>query len=266
MDIKVLGSLTMTAGGKSLTPSAAKPRQILALLALRAGEVVPVSTLIDEVWGEDPPRSVTTTLQTYILQLRRKIAAHTSPEEAKAILSTRFSGYQLDSNRIQVDADVFTRQAEMGARCAEIGDHASASRILTEALDMWRGQVLVDVVHGPSLSVEATRLEQSRLAALEARVQADLDLGRHQMLLGELSMLVARYPMHESFCAKLMLALYRSGQQWRALSAYQDLRTVLNDDLGVDPSRQLVRLHQAILATDPGLYLEEEELAYGRAG
>lgn len=267
VDIKVLGALSMTTAGKAMTPSAAKPRQILALLALRAGEVVPVPTLIEEVWGEDPPRSVTTTLQTYILQLRRKIAANSSPAEAKSILSTRYSGYQLNADQVTVDADAFTRKAETGARCAEIGDHASASRVLTEALEMWRGQVLVDVIQGPSLSVEATRLEQVRLATLEARVQADLDLGRHQMLLGELSMLVARYPMHEGFCAKLMLALYRSGQQWRALSAYQDLRSVLGDDLGVDPSPQVGRLHQAILETDPNLYLpEEKELVYGRAG
>lgn len=265
MQIKVLGAMDMTVAGRSYVPSAAKPRQVLALLALRAGEVVPVDTLIEEVWGDDPPRSALTTLQTYILHLRRCISSASDGADAKQILATRFNGYTLDGHVVEVDADRFRRLVRSGLNCMEIGDQATASRTLSEALALWSGQALVDLTRGASLSIEATSLEHSRMSALEARIEADLELGRHQMLLGELPMLVARHPMNESLCEKLMLALYRSGQQWRALNAFQELRKVLTEELGIEPSPRLQSLQQAMLARDLSLEpTEDTTLAYAQ--
>lgn len=257
MEIKVLGPLEATANGQSVAPTAAKPRQVLALLALRAGEVVSVRTLLEEIWGENPPRSALTTLQTYILQLRRRIGRALSPGSAKVILVTRYNSYLFPSDAVSVDAQVYERLSEGGTRAWELGDYVSASRMLRQALDLWSGQVLVDVQKGMPLNIEITRLEQSRLGILETRIDADLRLGRHHALLGELAMLTARNPMHENLCAKFMIALYRSGQQWRALDVYRDLRKVLAEELGVEPAARMQRLQRAILSADSKLDMPE---------
>lgn len=260
IDIKVLGPLEATENGQSVAPTAAKPRQILALLALRAGEVVPVPTLVEEIWGEDPPRSALTTMQTYILQLRRLIGRTLPPGAAKEVLATRYNGYVFPAEAVMVDAQTYERLADEGNRAWECGDYRSASRLLREALDLWSGEVLVDVQQGMPLSVEVTRLEQSRIGVLETRIDAELRLGRHHVLLGELAMLVARNPMNENLCAKFMTALYRSGQQWRSLEVYTRLRTALAGELGVEPSARLQRLQHAILSADPGLDLPDTRL------
>ncbi|PKK13868.1 MAG: hypothetical protein BUE48_013635 [Thermomonospora sp. CIF 1] len=257
MRIKVLGPLEATRNGQSVAPTAAKPRQILALLALRAGEVVPVPTLVEEIWGEDPPRSALTTMQTYILQLRRLIGRSSDSGSAKDILVTRYNGYLFPADAVTVDAQEYEKLAEQGNRAWERGDYVAAAELLRKALDMWSGEALVDVQRGMPLSVEATRLEQSRIGVLETRIDAELRLGRHHALLGELAMLVARNPMHENLCAKFMIALYRSGQQWRALEVFRQLRMALANELGVEPSARLQRLQRSILSADPALDLPE---------
>jgi DNA-binding SARP family transcriptional activator len=257
LDIKVLGSLEATINGRSVAPSAAKPRQILALLALRAGEVVSVPTLLEEIWGEDPPRSALTTVQTYILQLRRLIGHALDGGAAKNVLVTRFNGYLLPAEVVRVDAQSYDRLSEAGTRAWELGDYVSASRLLRQALDLWSGQVLVDVQKGMPLGIEVTRLEQSCIGVLETRIDADLRLRRHHALLGELAVLIARNPMHENLCAKFMVALYRSGQQWRALEVFAGLRRALADELGIEPSARMQRLQHALLVSDPSLDLPE---------
>ncbi len=267
MDIKVLGPLEAQVNGRPIAPSAAKPRQILALLALHVGRIVTVPALIEELWGMNPPRSALTTLQTYIMQLRRRIEAALTVSEqggAKDVLVTRYGGYMLDVAPDDVDACRYERIAAGGAQSLEDNDNETASRLLRGALEMWRGQALVDVQIGMRLGIEVTRLEESRLAVLESRIDADLRLGRHNTLLSELAVLAAKYPIHENLCAQYMIALYRSGRQWRALEVFKHLRQTLVDELGVEPSARLQHLQRAILASDPALdesmFLRQSEL------
>ena len=256
MDVKVLGPLEAHENGRSITPTAGKPRQVLALLALQAGHVMTVSALIEELWGMQPPRSALTTLQTYILQLRRRIESalgESRPGGAKEILKTRYGGYMLNVSPDSVDVCTYERLAAAGNRAIELGDHQNAARLLHSALDVWRGPVLVDVQIGMVLGAEVARLEESRLGVLEARIDADLHLGRHNSLLAELAALTTRHPMNENLCAQYMIALYRAGRQWRALDAFGALRRALVDELGVEPSARIQCLQRAILNSDANL-------------
>lgn len=254
LSIKLLGPLSAHLDHRSVAPSAAKQRQILALLALNAGRVVTVSMLVEELWGDYPPRSSATTLQTYILQLRNKMAA-ARPEDrdVRRLLSTRHGGYLLDETACRTDVDEFGRLLVAGRAAAEKGDHRAASDQFGRALQLWRGPALVDVPLGRVLELETTSLEETRLGVIERRIEADLALNRHADLLGELTLLTARNPMNENFCALLMTALYRSGNVGRALEAFQRLRAALRDELGVEPCPRLQRIQQSVLSGDPAL-------------
>ncbi|MBW1602485.1 AfsR/SARP family transcriptional regulator [Streptomyces sp. JJ66] len=257
MDVSILGPFTATLNGVSVLPSAAKPRQVLALLALHSDRMVTVSTLMEELWGEAIPRSAATTLQTYILQLRRRIGAalagRTTGLEPKDILLTRHGGYVLQVQPGQLDIQEFEQYAEDGRAACEAGDHETGSALLRKSLAIWRGPSLVDVPVGGVLELETLRLEEGRMAALERRIDADMRLGRHGSLIPELTVLAAKYPMHENFCAQLIIALHRSGSSWRALEAYRRLRTTLVNELGLEPSPRLQRLQQTVLAGEHDL-------------
>jgi DNA-binding SARP family transcriptional activator len=250
VEIKVLGPLEVSIAGISIVPSATKPSQLLAMLALNAGHVVTVASLTEEIWGYEPPRSGLPTLQTYILKLRRRLQQALPPGElsSKDILITRRSGYLLDVAPEDVDAVKYDQLSARGRRAVNEGDHETASRLLGEALWLWRGPALSDVRTGPHLAIEAMRLEENRLGDLHLRIEADLRLGRHHQLLGELATLCARHPSLENFCAQHMIALYRSGRQSQALAAYRRLRTDMVEQLGVEPSPRIQHLHQAILS------------------
>jgi DNA-binding SARP family transcriptional activator len=254
--------------GVSITPTAPKPRQVLALLALHADRVVPVSALIEELWGATPPRSARTTLQTYVLQLRELIATALEKDEyddqgeqdgsgetkrrtAKDVLVTMPSGYLLASGDGESDVRTFERLAGVGYRAMDAGDFPGAARQLREALALWSGTAFADVQAGAQLEMEIRRLEESRLCALDQRIEADLRLGRHRELLSELTVLVNRYRTHESLHGQFMLALYRSGRRGEALEVYQRLRATLVRDLGLEPSAGLRRLQRSILAANP---------------
>jgi DNA-binding SARP family transcriptional activator len=254
MNIKLLGPFSIHLGHTPVVPSAAKPRQILALLALNAGQVVTVSTLVEELWGDYPPRSAAATLQNYILQLRSKIAAAmVHGGDPKQLLSTRHCGYVLEPHAVRTDVEEFGRLARAGRRAAETGDHLTAADLLGRALALWRGRALADVRMGRVLELEATSLEETRLGVLERRIEADLALARHADMLGELSTLAVRHPMNENFCAYLMTALYRAGHAGRALDAFQRLRATLKEELGIEPCPRLHRLQQQVLSRDPSL-------------
>ncbi|WP_216214611.1 AfsR/SARP family transcriptional regulator [Amycolatopsis aidingensis] len=256
MQIKVLGPLAATMNGRPALPTAAKPRRIFALLALRPGQVVPVATLIEELWGDCPPRSARATLHTYIMQLRRKLGA-----DANELLVTQFNGYLLNIDPEQVDVHEYDRLATTGRRAAEAGDHRSAARLLKAALELWRGPALVDIPTGEMLAVEVTRLEESRLNVVENRIETEMHLGRHHTLLSELAMLTARNPMNENLCALYMISLFRCGRQWQALDAFTSLRNTLTGELGVEPSTRLRDLQRAILTADAELdRVESREL------
>ncbi|MGW8327141.1 AfsR/SARP family transcriptional regulator [Streptomyces sp. NPDC055808] len=254
MEVKVLGALEASVNGQSVVPTADKPRQLLALLALSANQVIPASQLMEELWGEELPRSAMTTLQTYILRIRRNIDDALDPKPVrgpKEILATRNGGYLMDALPGSVDALEYERCAVAGRRAFERGDDDTAVRLFRQGLALWRGPALVDTCAGRFLEIEATRLEESRLGDLERRIEAELRLGLHADLTIELTTLIARYPLHEGLHAQCMVALYRAGRPARALSAYTALRRNLVNELGIDPSLRLQRLHCAILAGDP---------------
>lgn len=255
-DVKLLGSIDATHDGVSIVPTAAKPRQLLALLALNAGGTVSVSTLMTEIWGQLQPRAASTSLHTYISKLRRGLALAMpgrSEVDAKSILVTEQTGYSLRLPSDNVDVGRYEQLAEVGRMAADRGDYETASDNLRAALALWRGPALADLAAGQHLAVEIVRLEENRLSDLDLRIEADLRLGRHRKLLGELAGLCARFPMSENFSTKYLLALYRSGEQWRALAVFKRLRESMVDELGVEPSANAQRLHMAILRSDPAI-------------
>ncbi len=254
MHIELLGPLSVRMNQVPVVPAAAKPRQVLAILTLNAGRVVTVSTLIEELWGDRPPPSAHTTLQTYIVDLRKRLATAMGPgKDPKWVLRTTHVGYLLDAQSGQIDIDEFDRLAGAGRTAAEGANYRSAAELLGRALALWRGPALVDVRKGRVLELEAMALEESRLTVLSRRIDADLAMGRHADLIGELTALAARHPLDENFSAQLITALYRTGHTARALQAFGRLRSSLVDELGIEPSAQLQRLQQAMLSRDPSI-------------
>ena len=267
MDVALLGPLTVRESGKAVIPTAAKPRKVLALLAVHADEVVPIASLYEELWGSAVPRSARTTLQTYVLHLRTLFGtAMKGPvsglvRNPKQILATRPGGYLLDTAGGTVDVREFEHLAAAGHRARETADFHTASLRFREALAVWRGSALVDVQAGSLLMVELHRLHEARLNVLDRRIDADLRLGRHYELVGELTAMVARHQTHEGLYAHLMLALYRSGRRGEAVDVYRKLRCCLVEDLGLEPSPALRRLQRMILTSDPRLSASFEEIA-----
>jgi DNA-binding SARP family transcriptional activator len=270
MDIDLLGPLDARQGGVSVTPTAAKPRKILAMLALNAGQTVPKRTLFEELWGESIPQYAHNSVQTYILGLRKLINA--APDhrhrgnrcDAKQVIVTCQGGYLLDPMGGRIDVREFDRLAAAGHRAHALGDFEAASRRFTDAMAVWRGHALVDVPAGYVLEAEAHRLEESWLNVLDRRIDADLRLGRHHGLLGELAGLVSKHRTHEGMHAHFMVALHRSGRRCEAIDVYRRLRTVLVDQLGLEPSIRLQRLQQAILQSDSRLVEHTGEFALAR--
>ncbi len=199
----------------------------------------------DSLWGETPPPAAAKTVQVYVSRLRRVLGPG---EAAESRLATRPPGYLLELAPDEADLDRFERLVEEAREAAE---PAAAASALRRALALWRGPPLSDVALAPFAQEAARRLEEQRLAALEARVEADLALGRAPELVGELSALVREHPYRERLRAGLMLALYRSGRQAEALESYRVARRALVDELGIDPSPALAQLERAILSHDP---------------
>jgi DNA-binding SARP family transcriptional activator len=249
ISIGVLGPLTVELYGTSIVPAAAKPRQVLALLALSPGSMVGVPVLRQELWGECPPRSASTTLQTYIRQLRVCIIAALDPgQDPKQVLRTHANGYTLQAHCVSADMSEFEQLAQAGRTAAEDGDHHTASVMFGRALTLWRGQALADVRHGWQLGLKAASLEQARLSVHQRRIDSDLALGRHVDLLAELNTLVVQHPTNEHFCGSRMAALYNAGYIERALQEFHRLRTAMRTELGIEPTPMLQRFHQALLS------------------
>jgi class 3 adenylate cyclase len=219
----------------------AKPRALLALLLLHANEVVSTDVLLDALWGGSPPPRALGSLQNYVSHLRKSLG-----EEA---LVTRAPGYLLRVQPEELDLAVFERLVAE-TRGAEASVRAERLR---SALALWRGPALADFAYEQFAQSEIARLEELRLSALEERVAADLELGRHAQLVGELEALVAEHPLLQRLRGQLMLALYRSGRHAEALEAYRDGRRALREELGLDPSEDLRKLERAILEQDPSL-------------
>ncbi len=255
--IQLLGPLDVRASDQIVTPTAAKQREILALLALNLGRVVTVPTLKDELWGDNPPASSHATLQTYILQLRKRLTSALPHPQDSCLICTHLGGYLLREAPCQIDVAEFDSFARRGRAAAESGDYHAASELLSRALEVWRGPAFADVPTGRILEIEAISLEEKRLGVIERRIEADLVLNRHSDLLGELRLLTATHPMNENLTGFLIMALYRSGHAGRALEEFQRLRASLRRELGIEPSHRLEQLQRAILARDPALEVED---------
>ncbi len=245
VDFRVLGSLEVVDRGREIPLGGAKQRSVLAILLLHAGEVVSVDRLVDELWGERPPSTATKTVQVYISRLRKALGDGT--------LLTRGGGYLVELGPDQLDAQRFERLVGEGQEAQRRGDARAAADLLRRGLALWRGSAFADFAYDGFAQTEIARLEELRLAALEARIEADLADGRHAALVPELDGLVRDHPTRERLREQLMLALYRSGRQSEALASYQDARRALAEELGLEPSRDLQALQRAILEQDPAL-------------
>ncbi len=242
----VLGPLRVSSESGAVEVRGVKERVLLALLLASAGRVVPVADLVDGLWGESPPRSAAKSLQTYVLRLRN--ALEPGRDGPARVLVTEASGYRLVADPRHVDASRFTRLLS----AAEQGSPQDRLDLLGEALGLWRGAAFAGL-GSPRLAAEAARLEELRLVALERRHAAEVELGRTAGAVAELERLVAEHPLRERFWALLATGLYREGRQGDALGALARARAVLADQLGVDPGAELRRLHELVLAQDPGL-------------
>ncbi len=247
MEFRVLGPLEVVDGGNPLPLGRGKPRAVLALLLLNANRTVSTDTLVDDLWGDEPPTTAVKALQGYVSRIRKAL-----PED---VLVTRAPGYAIEIEPSALDLTRFEQLVSSGRETLSSGNPVEASRQLHDALSLWRGPALAEFQE-PFAQTEAGRLEELRLQALEERVEADLAQGLHGDLIGELETLVSRYPLRERFRAQLMLALYRGGRQAEALEVYQEGRRVLSDDLGIEPSSMLRNLERRILQQDEDLDLE----------
>jgi DNA-binding SARP family transcriptional activator len=245
IEIRILGPLEAVCDGTQVRLGGPRQRALLALLATRAGTIVPRDRLIDELWGDEPPESALNVLQTYVSHLRKALPAD--------LLLTRPPGYALDLGTHELDLRRFERLATEGHDALTDGDPATASVALREALALWRGPALADLAEMDFARIEAARLEELRLAAHEERLQADLALGRDAEIVPELERLVAEHPLRERLRAQLMLALYRSGRQSEALATYREARNALVEQLGIEPGPALREMETAILRHDPTL-------------
>jgi DNA-binding SARP family transcriptional activator len=240
--IGVLGPLRVGGGASALGP---RDRVVLAVLALRPGEVVGPDELADALWGEAPPASWSKGVQGCVMRLRKLLGS--------GAIETLPHGYRLTVATDRVDAGRFEQLLVRGRELMTLGEPERASYVIGEALALWHGRALVDLEGWESGRAEAGRLEELRLEAEEARLDAALRAARHREVLGEAQRLVAEAPLREDRWALLALAQYRSGRQGDALRTLHRARSVLAGELGVDPGPDLVALEQAILRQDPSL-------------
>jgi len=253
VQLLVLGPLEVRDGDRILPLGGAKQRAALAILLLNRNRVVSRDRLIDGVWGDAPPATAAHTLETYISRVRKALHQDGQPER----LVTRPPGYLLRVEDGELDLQRLEASMEQGRRALATHDPRAASAALTEGLSLFRGGPLEDLAYTPFAAVEIGRLDDLRAAALEQRIDADLALGRHADLIGELEALVAEYPLREHAWSQLMLARYRSGRQGEALATFDRARHQLADDLGINPGESLQQLHQQILLQDPALQLPQ---------
>jgi DNA-binding SARP family transcriptional activator len=237
--------MEVTEQGESVPLGGGKQQALLAILVLRANEVVSSDRLIDGLWAGEPPATALKTLQVYVSQLRKRLGANA--------IVTRAPGYvlRLDGN----DVDLSRFEALVREAKGTAPDVAAPK--LRQALALWRGPALSEFAYEPFAQAEIGRLEELRVAALEERIEAELALGLHNDLVAELETLVAQHPLRERLRGQLMLALYRCGRQAEALHVYQDGRRQLVEQLGIDPGTALQQLEKQILNHDPSLTLDD---------
>ncbi|MFB9908899.1 AfsR/SARP family transcriptional regulator [Allokutzneria oryzae] len=236
VEFRLLGSLEVVVDGRVVPVRAGKQRVVLAALLLQPGRTVSAIELVDALWGEDPPLTARNAVQTHVARLRRLLGDD--------VIRTVGSGYVIGGGRVDL-----LRFREL-VRRAKSTSRGTRSRLLGEALSLWRGPVLADVPSASLRANEITRVNAELLDAVEQRIDADLELGRHRELVGELRALTGDHPFRERFWGQLMLALYRSERQAEALLVFRSVSTIVNAELGVALGAELRELHQAILTGD----------------
>jgi len=246
MDFRILGPLEVIGPTGPVALGGAKRRSMLAVLLLHANQPVSAERLALALWGEDAPRTAVKTVHVHISRLRAALAD-------ESLLTTTPAGYRLLVAPGELDLDRFERLAQEGRRALAVSEPEQAAMLLREALALWRGPPLADVELERFASAEIAQLEEARLGAIESRVEAELAVGWHSPLIGELQRLVTAHPSRERLAAQLMLALYRSGRQADALAAYQATRAHLTQELGLEPGPELRALQAQILAQVPDL-------------
>ena len=255
MEFRILGPLEALEGDRVVPVGGGRQRALLALLILNANEVVSTDRLVDELWGERAPPTASKAVRNHVSSLRRALESD-GRAGGDGLLVTRGSGYELRLEPGSLDLDQFERLLAEGRRALEQADRREEAREAAwEALALWRGPALADFAFEPFAQAAIARLEERRLVALEERIAADLALGGHVDLVGELEALIAKHPLRERLRGALMLALYRCGRQSEALHVYQETRRILVDELGIEPGPALQRVERSILQQDSALEL-----------
>ncbi len=247
MRYRVLGQVEISTGKDSIKVSRPKVGQLISVLLARGNKLVTADVLIEELWGQDAPRSALTTIQTYVYHVRKMLERDLGVENSGDVLITESSGYSIIVGAGALDADVFASMVAEGRAHLAAEDAEAASACLSAALDLWRGPVFTGVPVGAILNGHAMYLNELRLSAIALRVEARQALGRHGELIPELRMLVSENPLNEKFHAYLIGSLSQCGRRAEALGAYQDLRRILDEELGLRPTAELSRMHQMIL-------------------
>jgi DNA-binding SARP family transcriptional activator len=248
MDVRILGPLEVEHDGQTVALGP-KQQMLLAILLVNRGEPVTAERIVENLYEGRPPTTASKTLQVHVSRLRKALGDGSR-------VHTSAGGYLIALEPDELDLERFEALVQRGRAALAKGDAPLASEWLSEALTLWRGPPLADFAYADFAQAEISRLEELRMGTLEDRIEADLASGRHAALVGELEAFVREHPLRERLRAQLMLALYRSGRQADALQAYQDARRILVDELGIDPSRPLRELQQAILEQDPALDLD----------
>ncbi len=248
MRFLVLGPLEIDDVGWSVESLPSRQRTVLAMLLLQANSVVPVDQLVDAVWGGSPPRTARSQIQICVSQLRQRFSAAALYD----VIGTRPPGYSFRIQHGQLDLDVFRSSVGEGRDAVKRGDLEAGARHLRSALLMWRGEAFADI-ESEKVESAATFLGEQRIAVAEECMEVELQLGHHNELIGELSALIDRYPFRERLRAQLMISLYRAGRQAEALQVFRDARSVLQEELGLEPGPELRELERAILVADPVL-------------
>lgn len=249
VDHRLLGSLEVVVDGTAIDLGPPKQRAVLAVLLLHTGEIVSTDRLIEQVWGEVPPRTAAHSVQLYVSELRKALGS----VDGRAVIETRPPGYLLRVEPEQVDVRRFEQLVDEGARAFRAGDPAHAERSIEEALRLWRGSPLSEFAYEGFAQPEIRRLEGLHLDAIEDLAAAQLELGRQQQALASLETLISEDPLRERGRELQMLALYRAGRHAEALQTYQRFAGLLAEELGLDPSPALRRLQERILLHDPSL-------------
>lgn len=249
----VLGPVEVVGPDGPIDTGSPLQRRVLAVLLANPNQIVSTDRLIEEVWEGNPPQEARHSLQTYVSNLRRALEAS---DDGEVLIETQRPGYRMRVEPSELDALEFAELIEQGMRIAPKQPDAAAE-LLRQALALWRGEPYLDVADEmPSPHSEAIRLRELRMNALEARIEIELGMGRDSELIGELESLTSSHPLRERLWGMLMIALYRSHRQGDALRAYQRARQVLGEELGIEPTSNLIDLEERILLHDPDLMLE----------